>query len=57
MIITLETNQPALTDSEWLVAVGGDYAPDALVELYRASDPTQTCALYALTIATGEYPQ
>ena len=55
-MITLEKDQPAFFDPHWLVAVGGDYAPDALVELHRASDPTQTCALYALTIATGEYP-
>jgi hypothetical protein len=55
-MITLETNQPALTDPEWFVREGGTYAPDALVDLYRASDPSQTCALYALTIATGEYP-
>ena len=55
-MITLEKDQPALFDPHWLVTVGGDYAPDALVELYRASDPSQTCALYALTIATGEYP-
>lgn len=55
-MITLEKDQPAFFDSHWLVAVGGDYAPADLVEIYRAGDPTQTCALYALTIATGEYP-
>jgi hypothetical protein len=55
-MITLETNQPALPMPDWLVVVGGDYEPDALVDLYHANDPTQTCALYALTIATGEYP-
>mgnify|MGYP001235086351 CR=1 FL=1 len=55
-MITLEKDQPCLIEPDWLVVTGGDYAPDALVELYRAGDPTQTCALYALTIATGEYP-
>lgn len=55
-MITLATDQPCIFDSSWLVKTGGDYAPDALVELYRAGDPTQTCALYALAIATGEYP-
>jgi hypothetical protein len=55
-MITLEKDQPCLTEPDWLVTVGGDYAPDTLVELYRASEPSQTCALYALTIATGEYP-
>ncbi len=55
-MIIHETNQSAAFDPNWLVSLGGEYAPDTLVEIYRASDPTQTCALYALTIATGEYP-
>jgi len=55
-MITLETNQPAMPMPAWRVVAGGDYEPDALVDLYHENDPTQTCALYALTVATGEYP-
>lgn len=55
-MITLETAQPCLTEPDWLVVVGGDYAPDALVECVRNSDAGQRCAFYALFIATGEYP-
>ena len=56
-MITLETAQAALTEPDWLVITGGDYAPDALVECVRNIDPNQQCAFYALFIATGEYPQ
>lgn len=38
---TLEKDQPCLTEPDWLVVAGGDYAPDALVEIYRASEPQQ----------------
>lgn len=56
-MITLETAQPVLNAPEWLVIVGGDYPPDALVECSRVDDPAQKCAWYAITISTGEYPQ
>lgn len=55
-MVTLETSQSCLTEPDWLVIVGGDYAPDALVECFREVDPSQRCAFYALFIATGEYP-
>jgi hypothetical protein len=56
-MITLETAQSCAAEPEWLVIAGGSYAPDALVECVRDTDPTQRVAFYALTISTGEYPQ
>lgn len=55
-MISLTSNQPMFTESEWLVSTGGDYQPDDLVEVYRASDPEQTIAYYAQFISNGEYP-
>lgn len=54
-VIKLTTGQPLLTDSEWCVLKGGDFAPDDLVECHRTSDPVQTVAYYAQYIATGGY--
>ena len=55
--VTLEAGQPLNTDPDWIVIEGGDYAPNALVDCRRASDPSQVVAYYALFILTGEYPQ
>ena len=54
---TLATDQPLLTDPEWLVVAGGDFNDDDLVECYRSSGPEQKVAYYALFILSGEYPQ
>lgn len=56
-MITLETGQVCLTEPDWAVLNGGDYAPDVLVDCQRISDPSQVVAYYALFILTGEYPQ
>lgn len=45
------------TDPEWEVVKGGEYAPDALVEVRRVSDPTQVVAYYAQFVAEGTYPE
>lgn len=55
-MISLDTDQACLTEPDWFVVAGGDYAPDALVECWRMADPAQRCAFYALFIAAGEYP-
>jgi hypothetical protein len=54
--ITLDTDQLLFSDPEWAVLVGGDYAADALVDVYRLSDPTQVVAYYAQFIANGTNP-
>jgi hypothetical protein len=56
-MIELETGQPVLLESEWVVITGGTYAENDLVECVRVGDATQKCAFYALFIASGEYPQ
>lgn len=56
-MLTIATDQVLLTDNSWAVCVGGDYAPDALVECYRLSDPEQKVSYYASYIVNGEYPQ
>lgn len=55
-MITLETHQQVLLEPHWIVLVGGNYAPDDLVECKKAEDYSQRCAFYALFIATGENP-
>jgi len=55
-MITLEADQPVLLQPEFLVRVGGDYAPNELVEVYRVDDPDQICAFYAQFISEGTNP-
>ena len=55
-MIHLETDQPLFHDPAWAVKTGGDYAPDALVEVYRVADPAQVVAYFAQFIFDGTYP-
>lgn len=55
-MITLATDQALATDPAWAVLHGGNFAPDALVEVYRVSDPVQVVAYHAQFIAEGTYP-
>lgn len=56
-MLELLSGQLVLNEPEWAVIAGGSYAETDLVECLRLSDPSQRVAFYALTIATGEYPQ
>lgn len=53
----LVTGQLVLNDPEWAVISSGTYAAADLVECVRLADTSQRVAFYAITVATGEYPQ
>jgi hypothetical protein len=55
-MVHLDTDQPVLTQPEYAVVTGGDYAETDLVDVYRVGQPEQVVAYYAQFIYDGSYP-
>ncbi len=55
-MIELETDQEMFTDPGYRVVIGGTFAADDQVEVYRVDQPDQKVAFYAQYIALGEMP-
>ncbi len=55
-MIELQTDQEMFTDPGYRVVQGGTFAGDEQVEVYRADQPEQRVAFYAIYVATGQMP-